>query len=206
MSTSTLSMDLAESMNLLDRTDASKSYVNPEELHLSQPEGEILMFNVNSSSSSIQSPQDAIPAMPADTIGPESSTTSESSQNNNDGRFRPSKAYAPRASASGRKSTKASMRVRPKNGQHARELERNRQAAASYRSRQKNQLDSLLTRVREEEDKMLKQRSLVYSLKDELWQLRNQLMARQQSQIFASRNLDPSKRPFGSDPASNTAW
>lgn len=187
-------MNLAERISLLDRLSAGGQCIDPEELHFSQAEGSFQELDPDSSRSSTQSSQEVPSLLPRELktgsdVDSVSSVGSKHSWDYDHTDCRPSKAYAPRTSATGRKSTKAALRVKPRNGQHARELERNRQAAANYRSRQKKQLNSLLTRVREEEDKMAKQKSMVYSLKDELWHLRNNLMARQQMQIFGARNM-----------------
>jgi hypothetical protein len=187
-------MDLAERIGLLDRSSGDGHCIDPEELHFSNAADSLQEFDVDSSQSSAQGTGRLSNLFPAqldiaNDIGSISSVESKHSVEYEPADGRSSRAYAPRASAVERKSTKAALRVRPRNGQHARELERNRQAAANYRSRQKNQLDSLLTRVREEEDKMVKQKSMVYSLKEELWHLRNNLMARQQIQIFGARSM-----------------
>lgn len=191
-------MNLAERIDFMDRSSFDSRYIDPEELHFSQADNcppELNLKTSSSSSSSSQSYQSPGTAVSSELNLPKnvdsaSSVTSKNSFSHEQPEWRPKKAYAPRVTASERKSNKAALRVRPRNGQHARELERNRQAAANYRSRQKNQLDSLLTRVREEEDKMVKQKGMVYSLKEELWQLRNNMMARQQMQLFAMRNME----------------
>ena len=211
-------MDFTDRVNLLDRTTMNKQYIDPEEIHYSRSQDEFPDHHLGSAPSFLPTSQGVRPTGPSEmnlssNFDPSSSSSgSDSSRNSEHIDEQVTKAYAPRASAAGRKSTKAALRVRPRNGQHARELERNRHAAANYRSRQKNQLDTLLTRVREEEHKMVKQKSLVYSMKEELWQLRNNLMARQQMQIFGAQNqntrLSATSLPgqaFGFDPTAETS-
>jgi hypothetical protein len=208
-------MNLEDRVGLLDRSTMNNQFIDPEELHYSQPDDEFTDNEVTSSTSSLQGSQDLDLSLPSELnyLGNlDSSHGSGAKLSAPDEHIdtRPGKAYAPRASAASRKSAKAALRVRPRNGQHARELERNRQAAANYRSRQRNQLDTLLNRVREEEDKMVKQKSMVYSLKEELWHLRNNLMARQQMQIFGMRNMEAAatalpQQSFNFDPVSATA-
>jgi hypothetical protein len=182
----------------MDQIVMAQQYIDPEELHLSLSEDNFpdLISNIFRTTTRSQKTQGTAGPPELDSSSPTdsaSSVTVPDLTNNEQPQVRPAKAYAPRGTASGRKSTTSALRVRPRNGQHARELERNRHAAANYRSRQKNQLDTLLTRVREEENKMVKQRGMVYSLKEELWQLRNNLISRQQMQIFGMRNTEAAK-------------
>ncbi|ETN46048.1 uncharacterized protein HMPREF1541_00231 [Cyphellophora europaea CBS 101466] len=193
-------LGLDERIDLLDRIEIDMQFIDPEELHFSLPsEQDPSQRSLGSYSSGAShgsadfdstifsdltnktmldssiSYTDTKPALDLDAPDADDGTT---------------KGYTPhRTSKSKRRTTKSSssssssLKVKPRNGQHARELARNRQAAANYRAKQKNQLDALLERAREEERRMVKQRAMVYSLKDELWHLRNELLARQQIQL-----------------------
>lgn len=182
-------LNLGERVSLLDRQHLQEHSIDPEELHFSTLDGDIptRMTASSSRSGSLDSSvvDNSILPDPMEWDVHSRSARSMVDIGSVDG-----KRYAPRQNTGSRKSTKAPTRVKPRNGQHARELERNRQAAANYRSRQKNQLDTLLSRVRNEETRMLKQKGMIYSLKDELFQLRNQLMAHQQAHIFGMREMN----------------
>lgn len=195
MSTDRLSLALSSPVDLSNPAGIAGHFIDPEELHFGQPTDDAtsLIHNLETVSTKT-SPEPVTPAHSNSTLAARrnstSSTRSHSSSEAHYTGHECAKEYAPRQSSAGTKSTRKGLRVKPRNGRHARELERNRNAAASYRSRQKTQLDSLLTRVREEEKQMIKQKSMVYSLKDELWHLRNEFMARQQLQILGMNESD----------------
>lgn len=187
-------LGLLERVGLLDRSGMAPQCIDPEELHFTQPGGNALGLDTSTPSCLSQSfSRWTTSNHPNSTLNPTSNSTSSTKLkwlcDLDYTACDYEKVYNPRQPSTGIKTTRKGLRVKPKNGQHARELERNRNAAASYRSRQKNQLDSLLTRVREEEQQLIKQKNMVYSLEDELWHLRNELY-RQQLQVLGTTKLD----------------
>lgn len=193
MSTGRLNLGLGHSVQLSNPSEIAGQFIDPEELHFKQPMDVTINLIPSLETASTKSSPEMVNSAHSNTTlaARRNSTNSAKSHSSCEAHHTGhecEKAYLPRRSPTRTKATRRGLRIKPRNGQHARELERNRNAAASYRSRQKNQLDSLLTRVREEEQRMLKQKSMVYSLKDELWHLRNEFMARQQLQILGMSN------------------
>jgi hypothetical protein len=195
-------LDLNVGLGPLGRGHTYNAFVDPEELHFanhtaaSSPQEVPRILRSSSMSSEIydqvqgnwSSLADVSEPLNVHTSPPEYSLDPTVADNG------PTKSYAPRRRFASRRS-KTPPRVKPRNGRHARELGRNRHAAASYRSRQKDQLDTLLNRVRDEQSRMLEQREMVYSLKVELFQLRNALMAHQQIHVFGTNALNPVQQP-----------
>ncbi|KAK5049559.1 hypothetical protein LTR84_004488 [Exophiala bonariae] len=83
--------------------------------------------------------------------------------------------YRPRNTPVRRRKATTS-RITPRSTKHARELELNRKAATKCRNRQKNFVENLQNKCRNEEARMLEQSALVHALHDEVVLLRNEVM------------------------------
>lgn len=188
-------VDAVEPVEPLNRSAMATPSIDPNNLYFSRPADNDIDLDMDFLTSFAPSPaesaQSAHPEPPLTATRKSTSSTKKSkpSRHLDNTDSKDQKTYAPRQPLA-RKPTRKALRVKPRNSQHARELDRNRNAAASYRSRQKNQVDSLLTRMRDEEQRMIKQRDMVYSLRDELWHLRNEFIAQQQLQAFDASRAD----------------
>lgn len=83
--------------------------------------------------------------------------------------------YRPRNTPVRRRKATTS-RITPRSSKHARELELNRKAATKCRNRQKNFVENLQQKCRNEEARMHEQSALVHALHDEVIVLRNEIM------------------------------
>lgn len=112
----------------------------------------------------------------SNTTSPTSATTSRTSANESwqDSIDPTTNEYRPRGPTGKRKASV--RRITPKSKKHAHELSRNRTAATKYRNRQKTYVDGLQEKCKDAEMQMQVKLSMVQSLRDELFELRRELL------------------------------
>lgn len=145
--------------------------VQPHEMHVSSPSSSLfssggLRSPVDPHEHIACSPSSYLPAERRETLRRLSLATSD---------FDAGDAYRPRNTPN-RPRRSSSIRIKPRDEKHARELELNRKAATKCRNRQKAFVENLQERYRKEERKLYFQTSLVHALHDEVVALRNEVM------------------------------